>query len=262
MYKRGMPMRRLLLTVMLSMVAAPARAQLLVSDHPGQYSQDEIAAGNRVYTTQCAFCHGRDGDQVSGIDLRRGIFRRALADEDLARVITSGTPAGMPPVKLQPPELTGIVAFIRAGFDATASVRVGDAARGRALFAGKGNCATCHRVGAIGPRVAPPLSDIGLARTPAALERSIRDPSSAMMPINRPVRVVTTAGETIRGRRLNEDTATVQLIDDKEQLRSIEKRLVKTLDVDTTSPMPAYSGRLTDAEIADLVGYLLSLRQR
>ena len=56
----------------------------------------------------------------------------------------------MPPFKLEAAELTGIIAFIRAGFDQTASVRVGDAARGRALFEGKGDCAACHRVAAAG----------------------------------------------------------------------------------------------------------------
>jgi putative heme-binding domain-containing protein len=261
-YKAVMPLRPLLLTVAIVACAAPARAQLITSDHPGQYTQEEIAAGNRVYTAQCNFCHGRDGDQVSGIDLRRGIFRRALGDEDLARVITTGTPAGMPGIKLSPPELTGIVAFIRAGFDATASVRVGDATRGKALFEGKGTCATCHRVGGRGPRVAPALGDIGLVRSPAQLDRSIRNPTSAMLPINRPVRVVMKSGATIRGRRLNEDTATVQLIDEGEQLRSIDKRDIRTLEVETTSPMPAFAGRLTDNEIGDLVGYLRTLRER
>ena len=261
-YKAIMPLRPLLLTVAILACAAPAPAQLITSDHPGQYTQEEIAAGNRVYTAQCNFCHGRDGDLISGIDLRRGIFRKTLGDEDLARVITAGTPAGMPGIKLSPPELTGIVAFIRAGFDASSSVRVGDAARGKALFEGKGTCATCHRVGSRGPRVAPPLSDIGMTRTPAALERSIRNPTSAMLPINRPVRIVMKNGSTIRGRRLNEDTATVQLIDDSEQLRSIDKRDIRTLDVETTSPMPAFAGRLTDVEIGDLVGYLVTLRER
>ena len=57
-----------------------------------------------------------------------------ITNDDLASVITTGTPAGMPPFKLQPAELTGIVAFIRARFDTTASVRVGDAvARARHL---------------------------------------------------------------------------------------------------------------------------------
>jgi putative heme-binding domain-containing protein len=261
-YKRGMPLRQFLLIAVITGVAVPAGAQLLTQSHPGEYSQEDIAAGSRVYGAQCGQCHGRDGDQISGIDLRRGLFRRSLSDEDLARVITNGTPAGMPPFKLSPADLTGIVAFIRAGFDSTASVKVGDAARGRVIFEGKGACSTCHRVAGRGPRLAPDLSDIGMARTPAALERSVRDPSSAMLPINRPVRIVMKDGATIRGRRLNEDTATVQLIDEREQLRSIDKRSVKTFDVETTSPMPAYAGRLTTDEIADVVGYLLTLRGR
>jgi putative heme-binding domain-containing protein len=242
--------------------AVPAGAQqLLNQDHPGQYSQEDIAAGSRLYGLQCSQCHGRDGDQISGIDLRRGLFRRSATDEDLARVITNGTPAGMPPFTLRPEELTGIIAFIRARFDTTASIRVGDASRGRAIFEGKGTCGACHRVSGRGPRVAPDLSDIGIVRAPAALERSLRDPSSGMLPINRPVRIVTKDGKTIRGRRLNEDTFTVQMIDEEERLLSIAKRDVRALDVDTKSSMPAYADRLTADEIADVVAYLLTLRE-
>ena len=243
-------------------MAVPAGAQqLLNQDHPGQYSQEDIAAGNRVYNAQCTLCHGRDGDQVSGIDLRRGVFRRASTDEDLARVITSGTAAGMPPFRLQPSDLTGIVAFIRAHFDTTAAVRVGDAARGRAIFEGKGTCSTCHRVNGRGPRAAPDLSDIGVARAPAALERSIREPSSALMPIHRPVTIVMKDRTIIHGRRLNEDTLTVQVIDEKERLLSLAKRDIEVLDVSTKASMPAFADRLTAEEIADTVAYLLTLRE-
>ena len=134
-------------------------------------------------------------------------------------------------------------------------------ARGRAIFEGKGTCGACHRVSGRGPRAAPDLSDIGVARAPAALERSVRDPSSAMLPINRPVRIVTKEGKTIRGRRLNEDTHTVQIIDEEEQLRSIAKRDLRTFEVETKSSMPAYGDRLTKDEIADVVAYLLTLRE-
>jgi putative heme-binding domain-containing protein len=242
------------------LLATPSAAQPLVQDHPGQYAQEDIARGAVLYGAQCNQCHGRDGDQVSGVDLRRGQFRRAQSDEELAQVITRGTPGGMPPFALQPAELAGLVAFIRAGFDTSASIRVGDAARGRTVFDGKGQCATCHRVAGKGPRLAPDLSDIGIARAPAALERSIRDPSSGMLPINRPVTIVMKNGTTIRGRRLNEDTYTVQLIDDRERLMSIAKADVRTMNVETVSPMPAYGGKLTDDEIADLVAFLLTLR--
>ena len=55
--------------------AAPAGAQLLTVDHPGQYTQEDIARGSLLYNAQCFACHGRDGDQISGVDLRRGQFR-------------------------------------------------------------------------------------------------------------------------------------------------------------------------------------------
>jgi putative heme-binding domain-containing protein len=256
-------LRRLLLTLVgLTVCVAPANAQLLTVDHPGQYTQDDIARGGLLYTAQCVHCHGRDGDQISGVDLRRGLFRRSQSDEDLGQIITRGAPGGMPAFRLEPADLTGIIAFIRAGFDTSASVRVGDAARGRAVFQGKGECGTCHRVAGQGPRAAPDLSDIGVIRAPAVLERSLRDPTSALLPINRPVRIVMRDGRTILGRRLNEDTHTVQLIDEHERLVSITKKDVRTLDVAKESAMPAYAGRLSDNEMADVVAYLLTLRKQ
>jgi putative heme-binding domain-containing protein len=233
------------------------------ADHGAQYTQAEIAAGYAVYTAQCTQCHGPNGDNVSGIDLRRGIFKRIATDDDLARIITAGVAgAGMPPFKLEPAELTGVVAFIRAGFDQTASIRVGDPARGRAIFEGKGDCTSCHRVNGRGPLTGPDLSSIGLARTLSALQRSLLDPSSAMLPINRPVRAVTRKGDTIRGRRLNEDTHSVQILDSASRLRSLEKRDLQSLVVETTSPMPSYASRLSADELADLLGYLVTLRER
>jgi putative heme-binding domain-containing protein len=256
-------MPRLFVLSLVSLTAAlgaPVAAQQISQDHPG-YTQAEIDAGARVYSTQCQQCHGPNGDQITGIDLRRRIFKRVSTDAELSRVITSGVPtSGMPPFALQPAELTGIVAFIRAGFDTTGPVKIGDAARGKALFEGKGNCVSCHRVSGRGPRVAPDLSDIGLARAPVALQRSILDPSSAMLPINRPVTIVMKDGGRITGRRLNEDTATVQIIDSEERLRSLDKRDIRTMTVGTRSPMPAYAKTLSQDEVADLVAYLLTLR--
>jgi cytochrome c oxidase cbb3-type subunit III len=254
-------LRRLVYVAGLLLAMAPAaHAQLIERDHPGQYDQQDIARGSLLYNGQCTQCHGRDGDQISGIDLRRGTFRRAVSDDDVARAITTGTPGGMPPFRLQPDELTGIVAFIRSGFDTTANVRLGDAARGQAVFDGKGECRACHRVQGSGPRLAPDLSEIGATRTPAALERSIRDPSSAMLPINRPVRIVTRDGKVVQGRRLNEDTQTVQLIDEHERLLSLSKKDLRTFEIGMKSTMPSYGGRFSDEEIADVVSYLLTLR--
>ena len=53
----------------------------------------------------------------------------------------------------------------------------GDAARGKAIFEGKGGCVQCHRVGANGSRVGPDLSDIGALRRTVEIERSLLDPN-------------------------------------------------------------------------------------
>ncbi len=69
---------------------------------------------------------------------------------------------------------------------------------------------------------------------------------------------VTHDGETIRGRRLNEDTYTVQLIDSEEQLRSLVKADLARYEVSTSATMRPTT--LSADEVADVIGYLLSLR--
>jgi cytochrome c oxidase cbb3-type subunit III len=167
----------------------------------------------------------------------------------------------MPAFALDNAEMPGIIAYLRNmnAFD-SAAVKIGDAARGRAIFEGKGGCTACHRTGALGSRVAPNLGDIGAARSAGSLQRSLLEPTSQMMPINRPVRLVTRDGTVINGRRLNEDTYSVQIIDDRERLHSLVKSELRELTISTTSPMPSVKGRLSDEEIADVLAYLLSLK--
>ena len=229
-----------------------------VGDH--QYTSEAVETGSRVYTQQCALCHGPQGDLVDGIDLSIGQFRTAQSDSDLVDVISDGAAEGrMPAFNLRAEEMNGIIAFIRAGFDPEGvAVRIGDPARGKALFEGKGQCADCHRVRGVGPRTAPDLSNIGAIRTPASLQRNLLDPATALLPINRPVRLVTRNEETIVGRRLNEDTYTVQIIDSQERLRSLKKSDLVSYEIsDQPSKQPT---DMTSDEVADVIGYLLSLR--
>jgi hypothetical protein len=81
-----------------------------------------------------------------------------------------------------------------------------------------------------------------------------------MQPINRPVRAVTRDGRVIAGRRLNEDLFTVQLITNEGKLVSLVKSELKEWTVSTTSTMPSYKDTLSSSELANLVGYLVSLR--
>jgi putative heme-binding domain-containing protein len=250
----------------LAVAAAPqaAAAQAPAATHPGEYAPADIAYGSRLYDAQCTTCHGANGDGVGGVDLKSGKFRNAVTDQDLTRVITTGIQGtGMQAFKFDPSELTGIIAYLRnmTSFD-RGSVKAGDAGRGRAVVEGKGGCSRCHRVDAQGSRVAPDLSDIGAARSAGSLLRSLTDPTSQMMPINRPVRAVTRDGKVVNGRRLNEDTYTVQLLDDQERLISLVKSDLREYTILTASPMPSYRSTLSADELADVVAYLLSLKGR
>jgi putative heme-binding domain-containing protein len=239
-----------------------ASSQTTTQLHDAQYPDVDIVYGASLYAARCVTCHGAQGDAIGGVSLRSGTFRNASTDTELARFIRAGSPAaGMPPFALDNAEMAGITAYLRNmnTFD-TASVKAGDTARGRAVFEGKGGCVACHRVGNVGSRVAPNLSDIGSQRSPGSIQRTLVDPSSQMMPINRPVRLVKKDGTTINGRRLNEDTYSLQVIDDKERLHSILKADLKEFTISKTSPMPSYKDTLNSAELADLLGYLLSLK--
>jgi hypothetical protein len=108
--------------------------------------------------------------------------------------------------------------------------------------------------------MAPDLGNIGTMRTASALRTSVLDPSSAMIPINRPIRAVTKDKKVFNGRRLNEDTYTVQFIDDQGRLVSLSKADLREYTILVESPMPPYKNKLGETEVADLVAYLLSLK--
>ena len=227
-----------------------------------QYSQADVEAGYTLYNANCITCHSANGDSIPGVNLRTNQFRRAATDADLNRLIQTGIPGtAMPPGRYTTADLAGLVAYIRSmrAFDTIAPGR-GDAVRGQTIFEEKGNCTSCHRVNGKGSRVAPDLSDIGAIRSPEALRRSLMDPTGSMLPLNRYVRAVTRDGKVITGRRLNEDTYTVQLIDTEERLVSLIKSDLREYAVLKTSAMPSYTEKLTSGELDDVVAYLRTLK--
>ena len=216
----------------------------------------------RLYGAHCQFCHGVNGDLVPSVDLRGGRFRHANSDKDLGRVIAAGIPGtAMPPHKFDNTELTGITAYVRSMRNINIAAAVtGDAGRGQRVFEGKGGCMGCHRIGGQGSRFGPDLSEIGAIRSADVLEKSLLDPTASMLPANRPVRAVTRDGKAITGRRLNEDTYSVQLIDAEERLVSLLKADLREYAVLKTSPMPGYQDKLSPSEAADVLAYLLTLK--
>lgn len=251
-------MRRRLLGTLLGLVA---NGQLMAQAHVGQYEAADIAYGSALYSTYCVVCHGESGDLFPGVNLRSGDFRHAASDRDLRGILLNGIPGTtMVAGAYEEPELVALVAYLRNMDAEIGGVALGDAARGQALFEGRGNCGSCHRVAGQGPRFAPDLSDIGAVRSAAVLSRALQDPHGSELPMNRAVRVVTADGAVINGRRLNEDTYSVQLIDEEERLLSLEKANLREYTVLATWDLPSYAGVFSEEEVADLLAYLRSLK--
>jgi putative heme-binding domain-containing protein len=222
----------------------------------------DVDDGGRVFRDTCANCHGPDGDEIAGIDLNRGVFRRAKTDRDLVEIIRNGVAGtAMPATNMSEEQAEQIVAYLRSvaptgrSSSGTRSVE-----RGKLVFETKGACLTCHRVNGVGSRSGPDLSDIGRLRRAIELETSIVDPNAEIFYTNRSYHVVAKDGTSVTGRLLNVDTFTIQLLDTKEQLRSFEKAGLRDYGFLAASPMPSFRGKLTEQEIADAVSYLVSLK--
>ena len=135
----------------------------------------------------------------------------------------------------------------------------GDAARGQALVEGRGGCLVCHAIEVAGGLVAPDLSDIGSRRRSGELRDSLLDPNAEVRTENRFVDAHLTGGPTVRGRLLNQDSFSVQILSMDERLTAISKSDLEELEF-IDSPMPSFRDRLTPQELNDVVRYLTTLR--
>ena len=84
--------------------------------------------------------------------------------------------------------------------------------------------------------------------------KSIVEPQINVDPAYWRLKATTTDGRTLTGLRMNEDTYTVQFLDDHGKLRSVPKSSLTKYEIIRTSPMPLLN--LTDAQIDDLIAYM------
>jgi putative heme-binding domain-containing protein len=221
----------------------------------------DVFGGEQAFQNLCANCHGAAGNLVAGVDLGHGVFRQPYTDLQLQEIILKGIPGKpMPPnPTMSTEQATQIVAYLRSRGTQADAAAGGDVARGAALFSGKGDCLSCHRLNGEGARIGPALDTIGALRTSVQLAAALLDPDTEVQPNQRYFSVETKRGEKITGRLLNQDVFSVQLLDDKEQLRSLQKTDLQSYGF-APSPMPSLRGKFSEQEVTDLVQYLVSLR--
>ena len=134
----------------------------------------------------------------------------------------------------------------------------GNPESGAALF--RTNCVGCHSVEGQGGLIGPDLTVVGLRLPGVALQSALLDPNANVSSEFWSVAVRTISGRKLIGVRLNEDTHSVQIRDERGKLMSILRRDIADSELIRKSPMPSFAGKLSATQIEDLVAYLIGLR--
>jgi cytochrome c oxidase cbb3-type subunit 3 len=232
--------------------------------------------GEFEFRANCAFCHGlgaRGGGR--GPDLTRTPKKHGDADADIFNTINNGVPGtAMPPngatqqgVGMTEEEVWQVVTYIRSVEKKPGLVN-GNAQHGRQLFYGTAGCGTCHMFAGKGGRTGPDLTGAGTARSLDYLKDSVRNPSrrlaqgiiEAMKEFSeeyQTVNVETGDGKKYQGTLLNEDSFTIQFIDTREQVHSLDKASLKSFEKSRESLMPVYDEKmLPERDLQDLLAFL------
>jgi cytochrome c oxidase cbb3-type subunit 3 len=245
-------------------------------NNPYAHDPAALRKGGNTYRVICDFCHGIDARGENGAPDLTSPRTQGRSDPELLRIILDGRPGTeMPANDLSEKETLEVIAYLRSLRSSAKAVATGDPEAGRAMFFAKIQCSGCHMIDGKGGRLGPDLSRIAISRSRAYIVESIRQPDKTlaitMMPATRhesPVRyqtvtVVTNDGQRITGVRKNEDSFSVQLMTQKEELRAFLKQDVRDVIHEQTSLMPAYSEKmLNNNDMQDLLAFLESLGTR
>lgn len=235
-----------------------------------------IEKGRSVFRVQCAYCHGIDADGgFRAPSLISGKLSHGDSDDAMLNHILHGIPGtAMPANDIDEATAKDVIAYLRSQ-QTKSAIQTGNAANGKKLFFGAAYCSLCHMVNGSGGRLGPDLSRVGAARSPKYLAASIREPDEDLT--ERPssgdfgvtslnyelVTVTTTDGAAYSGVILNEDSFSLQFMDDHEKVHAWMKTQLKSVVHEKRSPMPKYGKeQLSDSQLDDLVAYLSSLQGR
>ena len=244
-------------------VAAEGRAQHPAEPIPQPKSTpQDIAAGARIYGSQCAYCHGARGEGGRGAVLARPRLLHAADDLAVFHLITQGVPGTEMPGNLMSARgIWQVVAFIRTLGLVEQPRLTGNPARGEELYRTKGGCARCHTLAGRGGALGPDLTEVGARRSAAYLREALLNPEAAVPDGFLQVHLMTTNGRKITGVRLNEDAFSIQIRDLSDIFRSFWKSELAEFRRDAgKSPMPGYRELFSDSELDDLIAFLASQR--
>jgi cytochrome c oxidase cbb3-type subunit 3 len=234
-----------------------------------------IEAGKSNFRVNCSYCHGIDANGgFRAPSLVSGHLSHGYSDAAMLNTILHGIPGtAMPANDIDEPTAREIIAYLRSLQKTSQPSATGNPESGRKLFFGAAACSQCHMVQGQGGRFGPDLSRVGVMRPREYLVESIRDPDAQLTerfvatdfgtnpPTYELVTVTTGQGTSFSGVVLNEDTFSLQFMDDRERIHSWLKSELKSVFHEHRSPMPKYDNQqLSAAQLDDLIAYLTSLR--
>ena len=225
-------------------------------------SAEDVAAGARIFRSHCADCHGLNGQGGKGPDLSSGQFFHGSSDAALLYNISEGiSGTAMPSQFFSSDQVWQIVAYVRTlSAKGSAKAPPGNAVQGAQLFRSKG-CVNCHLVRGEGGVKGPELSFIGSQRPVAQIRKSIEDPNAEVDRAFWLADIILEDGTPYKGFLLNEDTYYAQMLHPLKGLVTLPKREFRKFEIQKTSSMPSYQGKLQEEEMQNLVAYLWSLQR-
>jgi cytochrome c oxidase cbb3-type subunit 3 len=249
------------LLLLLPAIVIDGYSQLRNSNPPGR-AAETATASKGVFAARCANCHGLDGrGGERGPNIATSPRTRRLSDTELARVISSGRPnSGMPAFRLLGnAEIQRLVAYLRLLQGTGKGVALaGNPQRGKAIFFGEGDCASCHMIAGEGGFLASDLSS-AQPLSPSAIRKSIVDHAAASARAR--VAVATTSdGQTWKGLVRNEDNFSVQIQSEDGAFHLFLKSELQKLEYQPQPLVPTnYGEKFSQQDLDDLVGYLQSV---
>ena len=164
----------------------------------------DVSAGATIFKTDCAGCHGHRATGGLGPDLTRGTFRIAVDDDAMFRVIATGIPGSRMPGALgrySAEDVWQLVGYVRSLGPAMPTPARNDKAADRQ------------------PSGEP-------SQTESQRAAAIRGSNDG----NQIVRLTTLNGAVHSGRRMDEDTFSVRVLDDRGVLRSFERSSLRSIE--------------------------------
>ncbi len=207
------------------------------------------------------------GPNIQGIPFSLGM-------EATTNVIKNGMAGGMPAFggQLSAAQIQQVVQYLLTLKHQDTYKVTGDPQKGSEVYKSAG-CANCHMIHGQGGDSAPDLSNIGALRDPGYLHTTILYPGSDLPQQHLFletggkldylfVHLVTKEGRAFDGTRVVEDSFRIVIEDANGNFHSFDKADLRELkELPGKSLMPSYKGKLSDAEVNDLVAYLTSLKE-